>query len=732
MTNASSEHEGENGQSPLEMFGQDMLALAKEGKFDPVIGRDDEIRRVIRILARRTKNNPVLVGEPGTGKTAIVEGLAHRILKGDVPETLNCRLYSLDIGALVAGASFRGQFEQRLKDLLKEVEKMEGKVILFVDEIHLLMGAGKVDGAMDAANLLKPMLARGQLRCIGATTLGEYRKYVEKDAAFERRFQQVFVKEPAVDDTISILRGLKERYEVHHGVRIMDTALVAAAQMSSRYITGRFLPDKAIDLVDEACANVRVQLDSQPEIMDNLERRILQLQIEAEALRKESKRDKESASRLTQVNANLKDLEAQLKPLKEKFEGERKLLDELKVLNRKLDGLRIKLEHAQRDRDTAMAADLQYYAIPAVQDRIAAIKEQMDMEARNADGESFLSDEVGPSEIAETVARWTGIPVQKLSQSETGRLLLLGDRLRTRVVGQDRAVDAVSQAVLRARAGLSRSMGPIGSFLFLGPTGVGKTELAKALATELFDDEKNIVRFDMSEYMESHSVSRLLGAPPGYVGHEEGGRLTEAIRRRPYAVILFDEVEKAHPDVLNVLLQLLDDGRLTDSLGNTVNFSNTLVILTSNLGAHHILEGVEDDGYKNFDHTKQLVMRELEKFFRPEFLNRLDDVILFQALGRVQVLAIGRGMVHQILGQRLADRGIGLNITDDAIEALVDVSFDVSRGARPLRRYIERELGTKVSELLVSGQLGKGMSASVTWGPDNAFHVDVSMPIDED
>ncbi|CAI2185984.1 10392_t:CDS:2, partial [Funneliformis geosporum] len=652
---------GDENYQALSKYAVDLIELAKLGKLDPVIGRDDEIRRVIRVLSRRTKNNPVLIGEPGVGKTAIVEGLAQRIVRKDVPRSLDAKLFSLDMGALIAGAKYRGEFEERLKDLLKEIKESEEGIILFIDEIHLVLGAGKAEGSMDAANILKPMLARGELRCIGATTLDEYRKYVEKDAAFERRFQQVLVGEPSVMDTISILRGLKERYETHHGVKIADAALVAAAQLSSRYITNRFLPDKAIDLMDEACANTRVQLDSRPEIIDQLERRHLQLEVEAAALEKE--KDEPSRQRLQKVKEEMAEIQEQLRPLKARYEHDKSRLDYIRQLKQKLDELRAKADDAERRADIPMAADLRYYAIPEVENRIQELQDQKVKQDEervsnpNITENNLLTDTVCPEQINEVVSRWTGIPVSRLSKSQAERLLTLSDSLHKRVIGQNEAVDAVANAVLRSRAGLARENQPLGSFLFLGPTGVGKTELSKALAQELFDDEKFIIRIDMSEYMESHSVARLIGAPPGYVGHEEGGQLTESVRRRPYCVILFDEVEKANTQVLNILLQVLDDGRLTDGQGRHVDFSNTVIILTSNLGYYH-LQGITSDVIN--DKIKDAVMSDVKRHFRPEFLNRLDDIIIFTPLGVQHIEKIVNVQLDR-LNQRLEDRRIKLD-----------------------------------------------------------------------
>ncbi|CAG8486990.1 15898_t:CDS:2 [Acaulospora morrowiae] len=700
----------------LSKYAIDLIALAKSGKLDPVIGRDEEIRRVIRVLARRTKNNPVLIGEPGVGKTAIVEGLAQRIVRKDVPQSLDAKLFSLDMGALIAGAKYRGEFEERLKAVLKEVKEAEGGIILFIDEIHLVLGAGKAEGSMDAANLLKPMLARGELRCIGATTLAEYRKYVEKDAAFERRFQQVLVGEPSVVDTISILRGLKERYENHHGVKIADAALVAAAQLSSRYITNRFLPDKAIDLIDEACANTRVQLDSRPEIIDQLERRHLQLEIEAAALAKE--KDEPSAQRLKKVKEEMAEIQEQLNPLKARYEHDKGRIDEIRALKQKLDELKAKLEDIMYT-NVEQAADLRYYAIPEVEQRIEQLQSQKAKQAEERAANSntpddLLTDTVGPEQIMEVVSRWTGVPVSRLSKSQADRLLSLSDALHKRVVGQDEAVQAVTYSILRSRSGLAREHQPLGSFLFLGPTGVGKTELCKTLAQELFDDEKYIIRIDMSEYMESHSVSRLIGAPPGYVGHEEGGQLTEAVRRRPYSVILFDEVEKAHIQVLNILLQVLDDGRLTDSQGRLVDFSNTVIILTSNLGSYH-LQGLTSDTVS--DVVKEAVMREVRLHFKPEFLNRLDETIVFTPLGRQHIQKIV-GIQLDALNQRLQDKRILLNVDESAVNWLAENGYDPVYGARPLNRLVMRKILNPLSVLLIGGGVRNGEIVKVTTTPD--------------
>ena len=679
----------------LTRYGQDLIESAKNGKLDPVIGRDDEVRRVIRVLSRRTKNNPVLIGEPGVGKTAIVEGLAQRIVRGDVPESLrDRRLISLDLGALVAGAKYRGEFEERLKGVLQEVQNANGSIVLFIDEIHQLLGAGKTDGAMDAANLLKPMLARGELRCIGATTLDEYREYVEKDAAFERRFQQVYVNEPSVADTISILRGLKERYEAHHGVRIADNALVTAAELSKRYISNRFLPDKAIDLIDEACAHTRVELDSQPEQIDQLNRRILQLEVEATAL--ETEKDKDSKARLGKVREELTQLKESLSNLQAQYEQEKAQVESTRGLRQKLEEAKQAKEEAERNYELGKVAELTYGVIPDLEKQIA---EQSDQEDES--GRHLLTEHVGTEEIADIVSRWTGVPVSKLNQTESDKILHLDDQLHKRVIGQDQAVTAVAEAIQRSRAGLNDEHRCAGSFLFLGPTGVGKTELAKALAEDLFDDENQIVRIDMSEYMEAHSVSRLIGAPPGYVGYEEGGQLTEAVRRRPYSVILLDEVEKAHPQVWNTFLQVLDDGRLTDGQGRQVDFKNTVIILTSNLGSEHLQV---TPGGELMPDSERKAREALKNHFRPEFLNRLDDIVVFSPLTREQL----RNIIHiqvQRLTERLAKRHIKLEVDDLGLQQILDDSYDPAYGARPLRRSIEKEIGTAISKHLLAGTL---------------------------
>lgn len=692
----------EAGYKSLEKFGRDLTAAARAGKLDPVIGRDEEIRRTIEILSRRTKNNPVLIGEPGVGKTAIVEGLARRIVAGDVPESLkNKTLYSLDMGSLVAGAKFRGEFEERLKAVLNEIVKSDGQILLFIDEVHTVVGAGAAEGAMDAGNLLKPMLARGELRCIGATTLNEYRKYIEKDTALERRFQPVMVGEPTVEDTISILRGLKERYEVHHGVRIRDAALVSAAVLSDRYISDRFLPDKAIDLVDEAAAKLRTEIESMPAPLDEIRRKIMQLEIEEQALKKES--DEASKERLNSITAEKADLQAKENDLKAKWEGEKQAILRVRAIKKEIDEVNSQMEAAERSYDLNRMSELKYGKLPELNKQLQ--QEESVIAAKSKD-EQLLKEEVGEEDIAKVVSRWTGIPVAKMMTGEREKLIHLEDVLHERVVGQDEAVKAVSEAILRARAGIKDPNRPIGSFIFLGPTGVGKTELAKTLADALFDDERSMVRIDMSEYMEKHSVSRLIGAPPGYVGYDEGGQLTEAVRRHPYSVILLDEIEKAHRDVFNVLLQILDDGRLTDGKGRVVNFKNTVIIMTSNLGSQEILN-------KDYAEAKAAVQAILKDYFRPEFLNRVDDIIVFKALAKEQVKNIAAIML-KALGARLARQvKITLGWNDTALTALADQGFDPSFGARPLRRLLVHTVETALSKEIIKGNIKEGDTVNI-------------------
>ncbi len=681
----------------LAKYGQDLVEKAREGKLDPVIGRDSEIRNVIRILSRKTKNNPVLIGEPGVGKTAIAEGLALRIVRGDVPDNLKDRkIFSLDLGALIAGAKYRGEFEERLKAVLNEVKKSEGGIILFIDELHTIVGAGKTDGAMDAGNLLKPMLARGELHCIGATTLNEYRQYIEKDAALERRFQPVLVDEPNVEDTISILRGLKERYEVFHGVKIQDQALIAAATLSNRYITDRFLPDKAIDLVDEACAMIRTEMDSMPTELDEIRRKIMQHEIEETALKKED--DQLSKAHLKEVQQELSEMRDQFHAMKAKWENEKDAISKVQKLREEIEHVNAEIERAMLESDMNRASELKYGRLPELQKTLA--EEEIVAEKRKDDKNSLLRDRVTDEEIARIVGRWTGIPVTKLMEGEREKLLHMEDVLHRRVVGQDEAVEKVSEAILRSRAGIQDPNRPLGSFLFLGPTGVGKTELAKALAEALFDDENNIVRIDMSEYMEKFSVSRLIGAPPGYVGYEEGGQLTEAVRRKPYAVVLLDEVEKAHPDVFNILLQVLDDGRITDSQGRTVDFKNTIIILTSNLGSPCILEGMDGQGCIS-SAARQEVEALLRQQFRPEFLNRLDEIVFYKPLNRTEIFSIVDLLLEK-LRNRLADKQLKLEVTDAAKACIVSQGYDVNYGARPLKRFIQQKLETIVARTIIA------------------------------
>ena len=698
----------------LSKYGTDLVERAKEQKLDPVIGRDSEIRSVVRILSRKSKNNPVLIGEPGVGKTAIAEGLAQRIVRGDVPDGLKEKtIFSLDMGALVAGAKYRGEFEERLKAVLNEVKKAEGKIILFIDELHTIVGAGKTEGSMDAGNLLKPMLARGELHCIGATTLDEYRKYIEKDAALERRFQPVMVDEPTVEDTISILRGLKERYEIFHGVRIHDNALVAAATLSHRYITDRFLPDKAIDLVDEACAMIRTEIDSMPTELDEISRKIMQHEIEEAALKKE--KDALSESHLQAIQKELAEMRAQFASMKAKWENEKSAIQKVRTLREERDQLNAQIEQAQRGYDLNKAAELKYGRLPQLEKELAA-EEARAAETAGKEG-SLLRDKVTEEEIARIVARWTGIPVSKLMEGDREKLLHLDSILHQRVIGQDEAVERVTEAILRSRAGIQDPNRPIGSFFFLGPTGVGKTELAKALAEALFDDERNMVRIDMTEYMEKYSVSRLIGAPPGYVGYDEGGQLTEAVRRKPYSVVLFDEVEKAHPDVFNILLQVLDDGRLTDSQGRVVDFKNTIIILTSNLGSAQILDGINDRGEIS-EEARSAVMAMLRQQFRPEFLNRLDEIIFYKPLLKSEIGKIVDLMVAG-LQKRLAEQQLSFHLTDRAKTYVIDEGFDPVYGARPLRRFLQQKVETLLARRIIEGGLTPGADLTVDYDEAN-------------
>ena len=690
----------------LKKYGSDLVERARQNKLDPVIGRDDEIRNVIRILSRKSKNNPVLIGEPGVGKTAIAEGLAQRIVKGDVPNSLKDKtIFALDMGALVAGAKYRGEFEERLKAVLNEVKKSEGRILLFIDELHTIVGAGKTEGAMDAGNLLKPMLARGELHCIGATTLNEYRQYIEKDAALERRFQPVMVNEPSVEDTIAILRGLKERYEVFHGVKITDSAIIAAATLSNRYITDRFLPDKAIDLVDEACAMIRTEIDSMPTELDVIQRKIIQHEIEGAALKRED--DKLSQEHLTEIQKELAEMREEFNAKKAQWENEKNAIGKVQKLREELDAANAQLERAQREYDLNKAAELQYGKIPELKKAIEA----EEAKAKDKREESLLRDKVTDEEIARIIERWTGIPVARLMEGEREKLLHLEEILHKRVVGQDEAVRLVSEAILRSRAGIADPSKPIGSFLFLGPTGVGKTELAKTLAEALFDSEKNLVRIDMSEYMEKFSVSRLIGAPPGYVGYEEGGQLTEAVRRKPYSVILFDEVEKAHPDVFNILLQVLDDGRITDSQGRTVDFKNTIIILTSNLGSQFLLDGIDANG-EITQEARDKVNELLKRSFRPEFLNRLDEIVFYKPLTKANVTSIIDLMVKD-LNHRLEDKELKVELTESAKNAVIDAAYDPLYGARPLRRYLQHTVETLISKKIIADQVEPGETLTV-------------------
>lgn len=685
----------ENLQKPLEKYGRDITKAAKDGKIDPVIGRDEEIRSITRILSRKTKNNPVLIGEPGVGKTAIVEGLAQRIIKGDVPNNLKDKtIWELDMGALVAGAKYRGEFEERLKAVLKEVKDSEGNIIMFIDEIHMIVGAGALEGAMDAGNMLKPMLARGEVHCIGATTLNEYRKYIEKDAALERRFQKVLVKEPTVLDTITILRGLKSKFEVFHGVTIKDKALIAAATLSDRYITDRFLPDKAIDLVDEAAATIKVQMESVPTALDNLERNIMRLEIEKEALKKE--KDNISKNRITEIDKELDNLKLKEKDLKTKWEEEKTVNTKISKKKEEIDRANFELETAENNYDLESAARLRHGTIPKLEKELASLEEINKSE--------ILSDTVDEESIAAIISKWTNIPVSKLAEGDKEKLLHLEDKMKERVKGQDNAIHLVTEAIIRSRAGIKDPNRPIGSFIFLGPTGVGKTEVARTLAYELFDDERHMIRIDMSEYMESHSVARLIGAPPGYVGYDEGGQLTEGVRRNPYSIVLFDEIEKAHHDVFNVLLQILDDGRITDGQGRTVDFKNTIIIMTSNLGSEYILD--------NKDNANELVMQELRSTFKPEFINRIDEIIIFNSLTKDVVYDILNKIIKDI-EYRLRDKNIKINVTDKAKEFIVNASYDEKYGARPIKRYVQRNVETLIAEAIINDKISFGSTITI-------------------
>lgn len=697
----------------LDKYGQDFTALAREGKLDPVIGRDEEVRRVMQVLSRRTKNNPVLIGEPGVGKTAIVEGLASRIVARDVPSSLvNKRLVSLEIGSLLAGAKYRGEFEERLKSVLDEVEKAEGEIILFIDELHTIVGAGKAEGAVDAANMVKPLLARGKLHMIGATTLDEYRQYIEKDAALERRFQPVYVDQPSVDDTITILRGIQEKYEVHHGVKITDEAIVAAAKLSNRYITDRFLPDKAVDLIDEATSALKIEIESMPTELDRTKRKITQLEIEKAAIKK----DKTAKSRISEIDNEISNLKEQSKGLEQQWQSEKKLIDEINAASEQIDQLKVEQEQAERENDLNKVAEIQYGKIPALKDKIKSTRAQLE---KIPNDKRLLQEEVTSEDIAKVVGRWTGIPVSKLMESESNKLSSLEDELTERVVGQNQAVKAVANAIRRSRAGISDHNRPIGSFLFLGPTGVGKTELTKALASQLFDDEHAIVRIDMSEYMEQHAVARLIGAPPGYVGYEQGGQLTEAVRRRPYSIVLFDEIEKAHHDVFNVLLQLLDEGRLTDGQGRTVNFTNTIIIMTSNIGSNAILEAKPEED----EAVRSIVDQQLRKEFRPEFLNRIDDIIIFNRLSQERMTKIVEIQLEEITKHLRETKNINLSFDDKVKKLLAEQGYDPSFGARPLKRLIQTKILDKLALAIIDGKIKDGSDLSVSVASDGNIRI---------